>query len=138
MILPEWIHIDDVFFLAFSICSKSNLLAVLNRLDHLCVIECVGYVEEVLSGTLSPFRIFIWEIVFHPWHLDPSLVKIGDADLIVMGRITGDNLGELEELLLILEQLLQELSIHHGFRRDQKLTKYDRLIIRRQILTVAH
>jgi hypothetical protein len=105
-VIPVGVHLNNFLLLSFSISSIPYLLAVLESLVHFLWVQGVGDIEEVLSCTLPTLGILVGEVVLHSWQLDPAIIQVDHAYLVVAGWVAGTDITQPKEFLFIFEYLL--------------------------------
>ena len=124
LLLPCRVHIYDLTLLLVTLNTKSHLFGSLDELVSIVRVDGSKYGEEILSWTASSFRISIWKILSHPWHLEAWLIQLAHRYLIVVRRVTISDLRHLEEIFVTPEDLLQIIGGDHLIARHEILPKY--------------
>lgn len=137
LFLPFGIYLDPVLLVLLLLAIEPLLLAVKDEVVRiLWVLRCKDR-KEVFLRALSPFRVFIGEVLCHPWQRNTWVIKLLNWDLVISRGVAGLDIRRLDQCLLVLEDLLQKGGGHHVVGRHIVLPTLKRLVGRVIGLTIV-
>lgn len=120
-LLPGWRHFDEVSLLFDVGCGVPKLVRVVYDGLHVVASDGVEDVECVVSIGKAVFGQLLREVAHQVPVLLDHRPHVLDTEFVILGHVDELDFGHLEKPFALGEDILEEVLVDHGCRRDVEL-----------------